>query len=621
MVKTFAPAKATKSKVWRGLGVCAAALVVGLAPFAAAQGLGSLLRQLAQPPQQQTGDTQTTQPNAAKDQSQTNGQSEADGDKPKEPPKPQRSWLGYSLQVQAMRPLLLKGDFAGARTAYETGKDAAGEPLLLPAPPPNPDGTPAQPSGLAAMLGVTSTASGQPGQTASAPPSVAMSPLLQKERTFLNNAELGVLMLDSGDLPNARAAFDSAGGLIGTGAAASATDEKKGFGAGAARVFRSVGRAVATTLGNAELGPYDAPDFERVLQLNYLSLSYLLAGDDKAFNVSRRVSERQQDAFENLNDKAARMQDEARAKFEAEQAEAQKKLEEARAGSGGAEGKSDVSATDSALKAAYETPDFCKPPNLPSAYVNPLGFYLNGVVYEVSSQRFLEDIDAARISYEKALKLAPNSATLRRAVAELNQPKGRPGRLVHVMVAEGFAPTRQAIRMQLTINNMVAPITIPRLTCHVSEVASIQVRDQTGKVLGALDPMANIEGMMLQRQKDREGITALSVFANSVRGALENRAGQQNALLGLVVGVKQEAFDRPDMRSWSTLPARFHAGRIMAPTTATSLQVVTLNARGSVLSTQTVQLDTESKQNVVYLRATDQALTAAPPTQLWIKGL
>jgi uncharacterized protein len=616
MVKNSTRPKARNRTVWRGIGVCTAALALGLAPFAGAQGLGSLLRQLTQPP---TNETQPQQADATTTQPPANA-GEAGAEKPQEPPKPQRSWLGYSLQVQAMRPLLLKGDFAAARSAYETGKDAAGAPLLLPAPPPNPDGTPAQPTGLAALLGVTTTTPGQTDQAAAAPPSVAMSPLVQKERTFLNNVELGVLMLDNGDLSNARVAFDSAGGLIGTGAAATAKDEKKGIGAGAGRIFRSVGRAVATTLGNAELGPYDAPDFERVLQLNYLSLSYLLAGDDKAFNVSRRVSERQQDAFENLNDKAARMQDEARAKFEAEQAEAQKKLEEARTGSG-QEGKTDVSATDSALKAAYDTPDFCKPPNLPSAYVNPLGFYLNGVVYEVSSQRFIEDIDSARISYEKALKLAPNSATLRRAVAELNQPKGRPGRLVHVMVAEGFAPTRQAIRMQLTLNTMVAPITIPRLTCHNSEVAQIQVRDQAGKVIGTLDPMANIEGMMLQRQKDREGITAMSVLANSLRGAMENRAAQQNALVGLFVGVKQEAFDRPDMRSWSTLPARFHAGRILAPTTATSVQIVTLNARGQVMASQTVPLDTASKQNVVYLRATDQALTAAPPSQLWIKGL
>lgn len=598
----------------RGVGLFLIALIGCSAPIAMAQDFSGILRQLTKPTRQQPATAQadaTTSTGQELDPPEENGQDGANG------AKLQRNWLGYSQQMEAIRPLLLKGDFAAARTAYETGKDAAGTAVLMPAAATNPGGSASVMGRFTSLIGANlGPTDGQSAQTAS---TEAMSPLAQKERTFLNNVEIGMMMFDSGELAEARGAFDAASTQVRTGAAGTAAAEKKGLLAGTGKVFRNVGRGAASIVGNPELGTYDAPDYERVLQLNYLSLSYLLAGDDRAFNVSRRVAERQLDAIENLNDKAARLQDEARVKFEAEQAEAQKKLAEAREGGGDESNKTDTK--EAALKAAYETQDFCKPPNLPSAYVNPLGFYLNGVVYEISSLRYLEDIDSARISYEKALKLAPNSVTLQRAVRELNRPQGSAGRLVHVMVAEGFAPTRQAIRMQFAVGGVVAPITIPRLTCHPSQVASIEVRDTAGKVLGTLDPMANIEGMMLQRQKDREGIVALNVFVSALRGAAEKRLAQTNIFASMLVDLKQENFDRPDMRSWATLPARFHAGRIYAPKTATSLQVVSLNSSRQVISTQNVQLDSESKQNVVYLRATEQALIAAPPTQLWIKGL
>ncbi len=531
-------------------------------------------------------------------------------------PPPSRSWLGYSLQFEAVRPLLRNGDFAAAKTAYETGKDASGSSIALPVQQAS-----AQPSQTAAVSNLFSSlaAASRGAGTNTAPSSTGvMRPLFSTAAPFLSNVELGTLFLDAGDFSAARGAFDVAGQSGGTSASQATQGGERSVGARAAGALRSLGRGAASLAGNAELGAYNAPDFERVLQLNFLSLSYLLLGDDKAFNVSRRASERQRDAFESLNDRAAAMQDEARAAFEAEQAQARAKLAAARENP---DQKQGADAVDSQLSAAYQTEDFCVAPNLPSAYVNPMSFYLNGIVYEISSAQFPEDRDTARISYEKAFQLAPEARVIEGAVRDLNSQRPRTGRLAHILVAEGFAPTRQAIRMQLTYNAVVAPIVIPRLTCHPSSVASIEVRTLDGRTAARLDQIANFEGMMLQRQKDRESITALAVFANTLRSALENQAAQQNAVLGLLAQVKQESFDRPDMRSWSTLPARMHAARVYLPNDVAEVDIVSLNAQHQVISSSRARIDTQSRQNVIYARATEAALAVAPAAQLWIRGL
>jgi uncharacterized protein len=565
--------------------------------------LGKALKQATQPQQQQ---------NLAPQQA-AEAEAETPDGQQTPPQQYNRQWLGYSQNFQALRPFLLKGDFAGAKAAFETGKDPSGAPVPL---PPNPVVTGAAggqtPPAAAGFMGLAAAARAQQGGQAGAVSTGVLQPMAQTAAPFITNVEVGTLLLDSGDFTSARGAFDTAG-QTGAGTAAQSNSSRAGG------MLRSLGRGAAALAGNAEMGAYDAPDYERVLQLNYLSLAYLLTGDAKAFNVSMRTADRQREAFNDLNERAAKLQDEARAAFEAERAKAQQELATAQ---NNPDQQGGTTAVNSQLSAAYASPDYCKAPNVPSAFVNPLSFYLNGIVYEVSSVQYREDRDTARISYEKALQLAPNAGVLSAAVRDLNSQQVRPGRLTHVLVAEGFAPTRQAIRMQLNYGNVQAPITIPRLTCHPSDVAAIEVRSLDGKTLTRLDQVANIEGMMLQRQKDREAITAAAVFTNALRGAMENRVAQQAGFVGqLLVQAKQSSFDRPDMRSWSTLPARMFGGRVYVPDDVTEVDIVSLNANGQVVATSRSKLDTQSRQNVVYARAVQSTLAVTPPAQLWIRGL
>ena len=103
---------------------------------------------------------------------------------------------------------------------------------------------------------------------------------------------------------------------------------------------------------------------------------------------------------------------------------------------------------------------------------------------------------------------------------------------------------------------------------------------------------------------------------------MENRLAQQAGFVGqLLVQAKQSSFDRPDMRSWSTLPARMFGGRVYVPDDVTEVDIVSLNANGQVVATSRSKLDTQSRQNVVYARAVQSTLAVTPPAQLWIRGL
>lgn len=528
-------------------------------------------------------------------------------------PAASRQWVGYSHHFQALRPLLLAGDFAAAKIAYETGKDGTGGPIALPSIPAI--GASAGQQATLAGLNPIAMLSAAGGQRASADGTGAafgggeMKKLASDQPTFIGNVEIATLLLDGGDVTTARALFDAAGELEGTAAKA-----KRGIGAS----LRSATTVFSNLVGNPELGPYPVPDFERVLQLNYLALSYLLLGDDKAFNVSQRSAAGQRDALNSLNEKATRLQDEARVAFEAERAEGQAKLAKAQQDPD-EEGAS--TAVGSQLSAAYATEDYCKAPNLPSAFVNPLSFYLNGIVNEISSAQFPEDRSTARISYEKALQLAPSASVLSSAVRDLNSDRVRPGRLAHFIVAEGFAPTRQAIKMQVSYGQAVAPITIPRLTCHPSEIAAIEVRTVTGATLARLEPVADIEGIMLQRQKDREGLTSLAVLTGALRGAMESTLASKNVFAGLAVQAKQAFFDRPDMRSWSTLPARMYGGRIYLPDNVSEVDIVTLDTQTRVKSSIRASIDTSLSQNLIYARAVQSKIIVAPAAQTRAGGL
>jgi len=234
--------------------------------------------------------------------------------------------------------------------------------------------------------------------------------------------------------------------------------------------------AVEFVTGNEELQEYSGEGFERVLMLNYKSIAYLLDGKRKAYNVTRRAID-----WQNLEKKAF---EEKRRKVEQELAEQRKEKPE--------EGEAEVSSVEDRVAQDYAKYDK-KALSVPSAYVNPFGYYVAGLVQEYESYDDWSLRDNARISYQKALELNPKSNVLKQAAKEM-QKRTAPGgtRLVHVVVANGFVPEKKLLTYNINSRHGVVPIKLTLYEPDPTKVHRIEVQTTSGKRLAVLSrPFVN----------------------------------------------------------------------------------------------------------------------------------
>ena len=251
-----------------------------------------------------------------------------------------------------------------------------------------------------------------------------------------------------------------------------------------------------------ELADYEVRSYEKVMLLNYKALCYMLKGDRKAYNVTRRAIDLQQEEWEkfqqekakfeeehpelfdeNAQKEAAKKQAAAKAKAEAEakaKAEAQKKAQAQQTASqqqakdglaglagafggmfGGSDTKSSTEAAGNAAQTAVGALDALaalpeiigainvddrsadtkkKAGLVTSAYVNPFGDYMNALLQEFDSLEDRSLRDNARISYEKVVE--NNKDCKAAVVAKKDVMKGlrKNQKLVQVILSDGFAP-------------------------------------------------------------------------------------------------------------------------------------------------------------------------------------
>ncbi len=485
----------------------------------------------------------------------------------------QLSMAGYPLRFRGVRELLHAGQFDDARKAF-----------LGEAPLPE--------TSFDAQDGAKER---------------KLKPLAEKGDVFLRNAELGVMQFDAGDFEGAVQSLRAAEAQ--SGASATSSDGKNSVKGKAMSMLAKVG-------GNEELGPYSQHDYEQILQLNYLSLSHLMRGDRSAFNVTRRAAAEQNAAIDDLNDRATLLQDNSRAAFATELVEAAEAVNKLRSTLTSAPAVGLLEGQLSGTLARFDT----VATRVASAYVNPLGPFLSGVVFEVSSVQDPALRSNARVAYQKALQLYPNSKHLAVAARDTGTAKPKAGRLVHVIVGEGFAPTRQMLVYSATINDVAVPIKVPIYVPNPSKVARVQV--ETG--LGAptiLEPAADVEAIVMRKQKDRTGAIFMGIALNVGRALVERDVASKAGAWGnIALNYKQKHFDKPDLRSWSSLPARFHIGRMMIPNTVSHVQIVSYDRNGRRLASSEVAIDRSIPQNVLYARAVDDVMVGRLPARLWISG-
>ena len=428
---------------------------------------------------------------------------------------------------------------------------------------------------------------------------------LVKKIGFLRWLERGTLAIDQGEFDVAVNDFSSAEILI----------KEKGKESKAGGFFGKVFATTAEVItGNEEITEYEGAGWEKILMLNYKSIAYLLLGDRRAYNVTRRAID-----WQNIEKKAfdQKLQDEKEKLSEETEGQDTENEETNNA-------ETSKQSIKSGLAKAFAPMD-AKASTVPSAYVNPFGFYVAGMIQEFESYSDRSLRDNARISYKKALELNPDSKILKKAVKDLKKPVAPSGtRLVHIIIADGFVPEKKVLTYNVRVGNGIVPLKLPIYIPVSSKVHRIEVQTASGKRMATLSPVADIEAICLRQQKDMQPILtmrALAAFlvASVVESTAQKSEGIAGALFKVVSSVRKKA-SAPDTRSWMSLPSTIQAARLHLRKGVSKLKIVTFNKKGKKLATKLVRID-KNKHNIIYARSIDKILYAQSAKKLWLAGL
>ncbi len=404
-----------------------------------------------------------------------------------------------------------------------------------------------------------------------------------KERLIARNSELaiverGLLTLNSGDFERALLFFDAA--------------EQKMEQSEAEGVLSSFGSAVSkgafsALFGAEEVRDYAMRGYEKVMLLNYKALCYMLLGDRKAYNVTRKAIDKQQEEWEKFREMLAA-------------------LEEEQTKQGGqmasVAGRVDADNRDAATRK--------KAAMVPNAYVNPFGDYMNAMLMEMDSIADSSLRDNARIAYQKVLDNNKDCSAARTALNQVRKgvPRGR--KLVHVILADGFAPERKEMSKGYQVDQLKAVVNYAEAMPVPTQVAGARV--SFGGSSSRLASLSKLESIILRDDQDR-----LPLRTSMIALALL-RSGAASAFLG-DFGVKiASSMQRPDTRSWLSLPNQVVVARMYVPANTTKIRLDTLSGKGGVLASATVPIAAQGP-TVVYAVSYDSQLRAYANKHSWVK--
>jgi len=417
---------------------------------------------------------------------------------------------------------------------------------------------------------------------------------------FLDSNEAGLLALDTKNPLNAIKHFSAAEHFLKVNAAKSMLED--GF-------LSFGGEALSLITGIGDLTQYGGAPFERILMLNYKSIAYLLNGERKAYNVTRRAID-----WQNIEQKEFTKSIQSTKKdIATTESEIEKKTSE------------DTTSTDNKELASgnvfqvisnqYKSSQK-KALSVSSAYVNPFGFYMAGMIQEFDSLEDASLRDNARISYKKALKLNPKSKVIKQAIREVKRKPRRGRRLVQVIIADGFAPEKKTLQFGLPMPGGIVPVKLPIYEPVKSKVAHIKIK--SGKTtLARLSTIADIESIVLRHQLDSLPLEHLKVMTSIARSTAENMLWGQLGALGQIGKSYRESFAAPDMRAWMSLPKQFMAARFYASKRLKNITIISYDKKWHRLASKKVALP-KNKHSFVYARTIDNILNTNVNKTLWI---
>jgi len=412
---------------------------------------------------------------------------------------------------------------------------------------------------------------------------------------FLPNVEAGTLALESGSNGDALKYFSEAEHFL---------DRWRNRPIVWEKTEKGLKELLGIAVGLEDMADYVGEPYERILALNYKSLAYLLEGRREAYNVTRRAIN-----WQNMEER----------RFRKKLAELKKRrVREAPLNPGGR----------AIFDSVFVKYDIARITRIPSAFVNPLGFYVAGMIQEFDSLQDRSVRDNARISYEKALALNPDNPAfkrlIRRSVKAMKRRPARNRRLVHLLVADGFAPEKKVQTILVDTGYQPLPITLPRYEPVPSRVRRIEVRVGR-KRLATLAPVADVETLVLRHQYDRLPfeqfkvglIIARRVFERGLLHSMQNSLGPYGSLLATPLLAMRESFITVDTRNWMSLPKVVYATRMELSKRLAAVELVSYDSGGRVVARRRIELP-RGRHCFIYVRSVDQHLEPHVSEKLWI---
>lgn len=480
---------------------------------------------------------------------------------------------------------------------------------------------------------------------------------LIKEQSELSLVERGLLTLNVGDFERALFYFDAAEEKLGL------TEEDSSI-TGAASDYGKSG--LSMLLGTEELANYELRGYEKVMLLNYKALCYMLMGDRKAYNVTRRAIDLQQEEWEKFKqlleenkDKQYDMKESVgeapgqssgrRAPkteaehydFQIEQARnMQKQLREVRNSKDIR--PSDRPALDQKIReidgqikqlqkmktaAVGTSPDSMsmsdvddrtaevkkKAGLVASAYVNPFADYLNAMMMEIDGFDDPTMRQNAKIAYKKVVENNRDCTVAKTAVLQVEKGIGRNQKLVQILLSDGFSPYQLEktkifpIPMDNRVINAVVNYANATPVPTQTRGAVIKVGGKTTK----LSSLTKMESLILRDEQDRLPMRA------TMFGLAIIRSATSGAFLGNLGSALAGSIQRPDTRSWLTLPNQVFVARVAVPKNQKTLKLQTMNAKGQPLATTDIKLAKEGP-TVVYAVSYDKNIKVYANEFSWV---
>lgn len=468
-------------------------------------------------------------------------------------------YKGYARRYLPIKQLIFDGGLEQAVSYYESN----GKTQIAPA---EAHWTAAEPSHVQLQ---------QPGQIN----------LRDNSLKFLNQLELGAMQLDSGRFLDAIKNLQKAQKIV-------EKRENKSVLSGFGGKILSGG---ASVLGLGDHTPYYGEGFEKVLMLNYQSLGYLLDGNRNAYNVGRMAMDWQLREERKFLDNVSKVN---------------KQL--AKTGQSNSWEKS-------GLAKKYE-PYEVRAKRVASAFVNPFGWYIAGLIQEFDSYGDRSTWSNAHNAYKKALELTPDNKMIANIIETMGQRSGPKtgSNLLHIVVSDGFAPEKKVLVSNLTLAHEVIPLEIPLYQPVTNNIGKIVLQSSSGKTLATLSEIADIEALAMRHQKDSQPMRKLTIALSILRATAQTQMESRSQIGGLFSKAsKKLEIQSPDTRSWMSLPSRMMAARIHLKPGTKRVQLVTYNQQGKVVSRTPIEIN-PSDHNFIYGRNMGPTMQAYRTESLWI---